>query len=97
MTHRHALNHPNGSPELHYYFQVKFKYCPFARWMTPRTAAKLNYQHNSMGSPNFWALPTEATRLEYEVNPSSLFITPLTSVKLQSGPEDEDSPEQWSL
>jgi len=91
MTHRHALNHPNGSPELHYFFQVKFKYCPCARWMTPRTAAKLNYQLSSKGLPDFWGLPPEATKLDYDVNPSSLFITPLTSVKTTTDVDSTDN------
>lgn len=97
MTHRHALNHPNGNPELYYFFQIKFKYCPCARWMTPRTAAKLNYQLTCKGSPNYWGLPVEATKLEYEVNPSSLFITPLTSVKSQSDAGEDSHPNQGIL
>lgn len=88
MTNRHSLNHPNDDPEFYYFIRDKFKAAFGGRWLNPSTANKLNLHLQHNGSPDYWCTPSEASKLDIDCSYSSLFITPLTSVKSESDSKD---------
>lgn len=80
----HQSNHPNDVPIPHYFCSTKFNCALYGRMMKPSTARKINVHSGCSAVGIFWMTLPDLRRAGFTTDPSSLLVTPLTSVNSPS-------------